>query len=180
MESNAAASTSDQTALDEFEDQLEKCAICLQVLNRSKSYTSQCFHAFCFECIIQWSAIRLSCPLCKTPFDRILFNVKSCVQYKQFNVKPIVQSTSTQDIINYLPNETPILQEVKNENVSKAGWVVNKEQAPLEFRVLVYVNKWFCSPNQINHQLKITDLSQEFTLNDDENQPEHSVFKRSN
>ena len=62
--------------------QIEKCPVCLQLIDRSKSFTSVCFHSFCFECILQWSSIKLSCPLCKTAFDRILFNIKSQVQYK--------------------------------------------------------------------------------------------------
>lgn len=148
----------------------EKCAICLQILGKTKSYTSQCFHQFCFECLIQWSAIKLSCPLCKTPFDRILFNIKSCAQYKQFDVKPINPPTtisSSVEIIN-MPSslETQTYQEVKNSNVSKASWLVNSEQAPLEFRILVYVNKWYSCPNQICYQLKINNLISEFNSND--------------
>ena len=172
MESQSIPSQPASSPTSTSAQQDEKCAICLQILNRTKSYTSQCFHPFCFECLIQWSAIKLSCPLCKTPFDRILFNIKSCIQYKQFDVKPITNAltiTSSLEIIDppIPPSlETQTYQEVKSVNVSKASWLVNVEQSPLEFRILIYANKWYACPYQICYQLKINDLNKEFNLNE--------------
>lgn len=87
-------------------NQLDKCPVCLQPFSSdySKSYTSQCFHAFCFECILEWSKVRYQCPLCKTDFDRIIYNVVSSLQYKEYGLKPR-ESTPTQDIIPIYPED---------------------------------------------------------------------------
>ncbi len=40
----------------------EKCAVCLQIFSKSKSYAPNCFHSFCFECLLEWSNIKHECP----------------------------------------------------------------------------------------------------------------------
>ncbi|ETV79554.1 hypothetical protein, variant [Aphanomyces astaci] len=37
---------------------------------------NECTHEFCFACILQWSKVSSTCPLCKTPFQA-LWNVTS-------------------------------------------------------------------------------------------------------
>ncbi len=182
---NTIATTSNEPEPDTNNDSInnkEKCAICLQIIDKSKSFTSICFHSFCFECLLQWSSIKLSCPLCKTVFDRILFNLKSQVQYKQFNVKPIIQpsnqagTSSSLDIIEYNLNDSNNISLESNKSVSKASWLVNNEQAPVEFRILVYLNKWFCCPNQISYHLKITNLMEEFNIVDKDDLNRANIF----
>lgn len=85
----------------------DKCPVCLQAFASaySKSYTSRCFHAFCFECILEWSKVRYQCPLCKTDFDRILYNVVSRLEYKEYALKPREPAHPTLDIIPIYPED---------------------------------------------------------------------------
>uniref|UniRef100_A0A914VXN1 RING-type E3 ubiquitin transferase n=1 Tax=Plectus sambesii TaxID=2011161 RepID=A0A914VXN1_9BILA len=54
----------------------EKCPICLGVpVDESK--TEACQHRFCFVCLVEWSKIKTQCPMCKTPFKKIIHNTKS-------------------------------------------------------------------------------------------------------
>ena len=52
------------------------CAICLGPID-NKSFTDQCFHEFCFLCLDEWAKVKAVCPLCKQPFRKIIYNVRS-------------------------------------------------------------------------------------------------------
>lgn len=55
-----------------------KCPICLlDCMNRDPSFTNTCFHLFCFVCIENWSKSKATCPLCRTKFSKIIYNIKS-------------------------------------------------------------------------------------------------------
>ena len=43
------------------------CVICLESI-RYQGSLSVCSHSFCFECILEWSKVDNSCPLCKSKF----------------------------------------------------------------------------------------------------------------
>mmetsp|Transcript_26929 Transcript_26929/g.65379 ORF Transcript_26929/g.65379 Transcript_26929/m.65379 type:complete len:360 (+) Transcript_26929:471-1550(+) len=50
----------------------ESCPVCIQVLKRSKRAVLEvCGHAFCFTCILPWSQLRNTCPLCCVRFRNI-------------------------------------------------------------------------------------------------------------
>ena len=57
----------------------------------SKYGVSTCMHftliihldAFCYFCILQWSEIVQTCPLCKSSFSSIIHSVKSMDNYQQ-------------------------------------------------------------------------------------------------
>ena len=64
----------------------EDCSICLDV-KKEKAFTDSCFHSFCFKCLVEWSAVKSVCPLCKQPFSTIIHNVKAHDDYEQFYVE---------------------------------------------------------------------------------------------
>ncbi|XP_038048527.1 E3 ubiquitin-protein ligase Topors-like [Patiria miniata] len=63
------------------------CPICLGKVN-NKAFTDACFHTFCFVCLLEWSKVRPTCPLCKTTFKSIIHNVVSNDVYDQYHLKP--------------------------------------------------------------------------------------------
>lgn len=64
------------------------CSVCLSEYD-NKSFLDKCFHAFCYFCILQWSEIVRTCPLCKSSFTSIIHSVKSMDNYQQhFLSKP--------------------------------------------------------------------------------------------
>ena len=63
------------------------CSICLGKVN-NKAFTDACFHTFCFVCLLEWSKIKATCPLCKTTFKSIIHNVVSNDVYDQYHLKP--------------------------------------------------------------------------------------------
>jgi len=62
------------------------CPICLEKLD-NPSIPECCFHRFCFICILQWSSLAPSCPLCKKNFSYIIHHVKSEREYKIFHLE---------------------------------------------------------------------------------------------
>lgn len=99
--------TTDEVRIEEVvRQEPDKCPVCLQAFasSRSKSYTSKCFHAFCFECILEWTKVRYQCPLCKSDFDRIIYNVVSSLEYNEYALKPR-ESAPTQEIIPIYPED---------------------------------------------------------------------------
>ena len=152
IEKEVATNSASQQETNE-PNKLEKCAICLQKFSfKSKSYASTCFHSYCFECLLEWTKIRYSCPLCKQSFDRIIYDVKSNVEYKEYFLKPKANETLNNplEIIAYLPppSHANLYNTNANHNYlneappirSKASWFINREQLPIEFRMLVYKN----------------------------------------
>ncbi|XP_077981056.1 uncharacterized protein LOC144436206 [Glandiceps talaboti] len=63
------------------------CSICLGKFE-NKSFTDGCFHTFCFVCLQEWSKVKATCPLCKTPFRSIIHNIKSNEMYDQYYLPP--------------------------------------------------------------------------------------------
>lgn len=39
-------------------------------------------HSFCLACILQWSEVASSCPMCKTTFESLIHDVKASNDYK--------------------------------------------------------------------------------------------------
>lgn len=68
------------------------CPICLENCNEMATAIDGCQHIFCHDCIISWSEISISCPLCKKAMTKIK-NLKTLVQTI---IKPIVH----EDILN--------------------------------------------------------------------------------
>jgi E3 ubiquitin-protein ligase Topors len=64
----------------------ERCPICLSDFD-NKAFLDNCFHPFCYFCVLQWSDLVQTCPLCKKPFSSIIHNVRSSDQYDQHFVE---------------------------------------------------------------------------------------------
>lgn len=141
--------------------EVDKCPICLQKFasGKSKSYASSCSHSFCFECLLEWSKVKYSCPLCKQDFDRIVYDQISRLEYKVYFL-PVRQD------LNPILDVVECAAEGSNPTPpSKASWVIGREAAPLSFRMLVYQNGWYVSTYQ--SQTDITLVNIELDLSDE-------------
>jgi hypothetical protein len=58
----------------------EECGICLEPLVK-KTTLSNCKHAYCWECIVQWADITNQCPLCKVRDFMIVQNLTFCSRH---------------------------------------------------------------------------------------------------
>jgi hypothetical protein len=69
-------------------NQNEICPICLlQITKEERSFAGTCFHTFCYECLLEWSKIKSSCPLCKQLFSKIYYKIKSVDDYREHVIK---------------------------------------------------------------------------------------------
>ncbi|KAF2069956.1 hypothetical protein CYY_008720 [Polysphondylium violaceum] len=59
------------------------CPICLENFDNI-AFLDICFHQFCFVCILQWSEVNFKCPLCKSDFHSLIYDVKSNTDYKRY------------------------------------------------------------------------------------------------
>jgi len=51
----------------------EECGVCLGSPNEvDRGMLPSCGHSFCLSCIVSWSRLQESCPLCKASFDTVL------------------------------------------------------------------------------------------------------------
>lgn len=64
------------------EQKKKSCPICLQDIERI-AFTSNCKHAFCSACIWEWSKIKPECPVCRSRFTRLFFNVRAMDKYDE-------------------------------------------------------------------------------------------------
>ncbi|OQR74982.1 E3 ubiquitin-protein ligase Topors-like [Tropilaelaps mercedesae] len=76
--SNSASSSSS-------EDPDNTCAICLGKPS-NKSFTDACYHPFCFSCLVEWSRVKATCPLCQKPFRTIVHNIKENYEFEQYHI----------------------------------------------------------------------------------------------
>ncbi|KYQ89607.1 RING zinc finger-containing protein [Tieghemostelium lacteum] len=58
------------------------CAICLEKID-NLTFLDVCFHYYCYICILQWSELNPKCPLCKSIFHSLIYQVKSNTDYKR-------------------------------------------------------------------------------------------------
>jgi len=63
------------------------CPICLEKFDNI-TFLDICFHQFCFVCILQWSEVNFKCPLCKSDFHSLIYDVKSNTDYKRYPLFP--------------------------------------------------------------------------------------------
>ncbi|XP_031627664.1 E3 ubiquitin-protein ligase Topors-like isoform X2 [Contarinia nasturtii] len=62
------------------------CSICLGRI-KSKCFTDNCMHQFCFSCLLEWSKVKPECPLCKQTFKSIIHNVTSEHNFEEYKVE---------------------------------------------------------------------------------------------
>ncbi|XP_057298870.1 E3 ubiquitin-protein ligase Topors-like [Hydractinia symbiolongicarpus] len=59
------------------------CSVCLGPFE-NRSFLDQCFHSFCYVCIIQWSELSRLCPLCKSKYNALIHSVTKELEYQQY------------------------------------------------------------------------------------------------
>ena len=55
---------------------VKECPICLAVVS-NRSLTDTCLHEYCFECLKEWSVNHNRCPVCRSIYRYIVFNILS-------------------------------------------------------------------------------------------------------
>lgn len=79
-----------------------KCPICLlDCMDRDPSFTNTCFHLFCFVCIENWTKNKATCPLCRTKFTKIIYNIRSASCYDEKVASPIRRDDDDERVIIY-------------------------------------------------------------------------------
>lgn len=63
----------------------DACPICLGSFT-DKCAAGSCLHNFCLVCLKEWAKQRPVCPLCKQSFTKILYDIKSETDYKEWKV----------------------------------------------------------------------------------------------
>jgi uncharacterized protein YuzE len=61
------------------------------------SRLDSCFHAFCFNCIIEWAKVNVVCPLCKAPFGSLIhsYNLNGSKFDRTYITKDILDQNPT-------------------------------------------------------------------------------------
>ncbi|KAI1283717.1 E3 ubiquitin-protein ligase ICP0 [Halotydeus destructor] len=90
LEALASSSQTSGEPEPETQDQAT-CNICLDVVT-NKSVLEPCMHSFCFSCIDRWSAVKDTCPTCRTVATKLLHDIRSDGQHK---FKLIASSSSS-------------------------------------------------------------------------------------
>lgn len=112
-----------------------KCPICLlDSMDRDPSFTNTCFHLFCYVCIENWTKNKATCPLCRTKFTKIIFNIKSATNYEEKIASPIRRD----DDDNYI-GERFIMEHltgINNSNTSVSNRNANSDDVQFLFENL--------------------------------------------
>lgn len=96
-----------------------KCSICLEALNKL-SRLIPCFHEFCLNCITFWLKISQSCPICRSPTEKLAYNFISPDHFdiiptsKSMDIKP--DSYSHRRILYSNKKLYPFIKDLKTKN----------------------------------------------------------------
>ncbi|XP_045136145.1 E3 ubiquitin-protein ligase Topors-like [Portunus trituberculatus] len=63
----------------------DTCPICLGNIT-DKCMANSCQHCFCLVCLKEWSKQKAVCPLCKERFTKIIYDIKSDKEFKEWKV----------------------------------------------------------------------------------------------
>ena len=113
-----------------------KCPICLlDCMDRDPSFTDTCFHLFCHFCIESWSNTKATCPLCRTKFSKIIYNIKSSECYdEKFVIRREEDDEQAiyEQLQNITSNSTLASHQpaMRNQNTFEG----NPPQLPFDFR----------------------------------------------
>ncbi|KAG0714999.1 E3 ubiquitin-protein ligase Topors [Chionoecetes opilio] len=69
----------------------DTCPICLGNIT-DKCMANSCQHCFCLVCLKEWSKQKAVCPLCKESFTKIIYEIKSETEFKEWKVPRHEQS----------------------------------------------------------------------------------------
>lgn len=83
----------------------EQCSICLQPFD-VVTVLSGCYHRFCFACILHWSQVSPTCPLCKRPLGYLMYDITADGQYRTFYPKDLNSSAPARSqLLDKFPTE---------------------------------------------------------------------------
>lgn len=86
----------------------DTCPICLGHIT-DKCVADSCLHSFCLVCLKEWAKQKAVCPLCKLTFTKIMHDIKSETEYKEWKVPrpdPVAErSAAIPNIQEYLDAE---------------------------------------------------------------------------
>ncbi|XP_066975149.1 E3 ubiquitin-protein ligase Topors-like [Macrobrachium rosenbergii] len=86
----------------------DTCSICLGSIT-DKCVADSCLHSFCLLCLKEWSKQKAVCPLCKLGFTKIMYEIKSETEYKEWKVPqpdPPERNQGTANFQEFLNAET--------------------------------------------------------------------------
>uniref|UniRef100_A0A0P4WH92 RING-type E3 ubiquitin transferase n=1 Tax=Scylla olivacea TaxID=85551 RepID=A0A0P4WH92_SCYOL len=63
----------------------DTCPICLGNIT-DKCMANSCHHCFCLVCLKEWSKQKAVCPLCKERFTKIIYDIRSDTEFKEWKV----------------------------------------------------------------------------------------------
>ncbi|XP_064088178.1 LOW QUALITY PROTEIN: E3 ubiquitin-protein ligase Topors-like [Macrobrachium nipponense] len=78
----------------------DTCSICLGSIT-DKCVADSCLHSFCLLCLKEWSKQKAVCPLCKLGFTKIMYEIKSETEYKEWKVPLPDPPERNQGIANF-------------------------------------------------------------------------------
>lgn len=107
------------------------CSVCLSEFD-NKAFLDKCFHAFCYFCILQWSEIVRTCPLCKSSFTSIIHSVKSMTDYQQHYLsKPelVAPLNESQNDGRHFRYRTTRTEARRQQRETLRQWGVNESDA---------------------------------------------------
>ena len=94
---DAATSTCcDRDDDENDENEVKKCAICMEDVGQKNAASTECGHTFCLSCLLSQLKHSNSCPLCRTPIDQ--------------NAKKVLKPLSYSDGISLLDHELTSLR----------------------------------------------------------------------
>eukprot|EP00116_Pleurobrachia_bachei_P000488 sb/3460750/ len=166
----------------------DSCSICLGAFT-NRSFINECFHAFCYYCILQWSEVAQTCPLCKKSFTKIIHDVTSIRTYKETMVhkseravqiphtvrnsfRPIVRYRTTQrdgeveiEPDNNPPNSQPPPTLRREKRRLKHRPRDEEEVKFLEDRLKIYTENQWAKPLVLETHRRLRRASPTFYVN---------------
>lgn len=150
--------TAQSSPTKDLEHESSNCTICLNTYE-DRAVLETCQHEFCFSCIIQWSTLSHTCPLCIRPFTSCLHEIQDDHHYTvhQFEPLPDIRAhsgrptasdtTVPHGIIRRLYGPPQFRRRGRNRplppETADEQSVADRQQAALENRRNVYRNGLF-------------------------------------
>jgi len=108
----------------------DKCPICLVVPIDDPSKANKCYHSFCKCCILEWAKVRMECPLCRQPFDGIIYDIKSDFEFKEYDRTTLITKFGAgRNASNSImpPVMSPFLSQMFR-SISSSAFLINQLQ----------------------------------------------------
>lgn len=129
-----------------------KCPICLlDSMDRDPSFTNTCFHLFCYVCIENWTKNKATCPLCRTKFTKIIYNIKSATNYEEKIASPIRRDDDDNMADRIMLEHLSGLNSnsaVSSRNPDEMQFIFENLRGPTD----VLLPQYMVNPNQMDHR----------------------------